>query len=212
MVAFDFTVSLGDLLILAFLAGSLVLGAARLRQGRVLAHRARETQQHLRALIERVEALALVQPGASPLTLATDPDATGCLRDDSEVLDEGLVSKLAAAVSILVQHTDLTQGGDKDPGVELLEAVRQSCLAVIETVWLRDLNNAYDASRRRRETLFKRCASVADLRLRIRAEDAHLRADMERLSARLEDMVLATEGRYAKASVRLTAALRRILG
>ena len=103
-------------------------------------------------------------------------------------------------------------GVSREKVLKLLEAVRESCLAVIETVWLKDLNNAYDASRRRRETLFKRCGSVADLRERIHQEDAHLREDMARLSARLEEMLGATEGRYAKASVKLTAALRRMLG
>ena len=149
-----------------------------------------------------------------PVAFATAPASirSGCLREDSEVLEEGLISRLAVAVSILVQHTELTQAGDKDPGAELLEAVRDSCLAVIETVWLKDLNNAYDASRRRRETLFKRCGSVADLRERIHQEDAHLREDMARLSTRLEEMLAATDGRYAKASVNLTAALRRMLG
>ena len=153
-------------------------------------------------------------PGGRPVAFATAPASirSGCLREDSEVLEEGLISRLAVAVSILVQHTELTQAGDKDPGAELLEAVRDSCLAVIETVWLKDLNNAYDASRRRRETLFKRCGCGADLRERIHQEDAHLREDMARLSTRLEEMLAATDGRYAKASVNLTAALRRMLG
>ena len=121
------------------------------------------------------------------------------------------MSRLAVAVSVLVQHADFAKGGDEDPGVELLEAVRESCLAVIETVWIKDLNNAYDASRRRRETLFKRCGSVAELRQRLHQEDALLREDMARLSGRLEEMLLASEGRYARASVQLSAALRRIL-
>jgi hypothetical protein len=211
MVAIDWTLSIGEAATLAVVTGVLVVGGLRLRVARAAERRAAATDQNLRALIERVE--ALVQTTAGPVAFATAPAPTrsGCLREDSEVLEEALVSRLAVAVSILVQHADLTQAGDKDPGVELLEAVRESCLAVIETVWIKDLNNAYDASRLRRETLFKRCCSVAELRERIHQEDAHLRADMARLSARLEEMLLATDGRYAKASVKLTAALRRML-
>ena len=212
MVAIDWTLSIGEVATLAVVTGVLIVGVLRLRAVWAAERRAAVTDHNLRALIERVEVLA--QAGAGPVTFATAPASTrsGCLREDSEVLEEGLVSRLAVAVSILVQHAELTQAGDKDPGAELLEAVRDSCLAVIETVWLKDLNNAYDASRRRRETLFKRCGSVADLRERIHQEDAHLREDMARLSARLEEMLGATEGRYAKASVKLTAALRRMLG
>jgi len=211
MVAIDWTLSIGEAATLAVVTGVLVVGGLRLRVARAAERRAAATDQNLRALIERVE--ALVQTTAGPVAFATAPTPTrsGCLREDSEVLEEALVSRLAVAVSILVQHAELTQAGDKDPGVELLEAVRESCLAVIETVWIKDLNNAYDASRLRRETLFKRCCSVAELRERIHQEDAHLRADMARLSARLEEMLLATDGRYAKASVKLTAALRRML-
>jgi hypothetical protein len=212
MVAIDWTLSIGEVATLAVVTGVLIVGVLRLRAVWAAERRAAVTDHNLRALIERVEVLA--QAGAGPVTFATASASTrsGCLREDSEVLEEGLVSRLAVAVSILVQHAELTQAGDKDPGAELLEAVRESCLAVIETVWLKDLNNAYDASRRRRETLFKRCGSVADLRERIHQEDAHLREDMARLSARLEEMLGATEGRYAKASVKLTAALRRMLG
>jgi hypothetical protein len=212
MVAIDWTLSIGEVATLAVVTGVLMVGVLRLRAVWAAERRAAVTDHNLRALIERVEVLA--QAGAGPVTFVTAPASarSGCLREDSEVLEEGLVSRLAVAVSILVQHAELTQAGDKDPGAELLEAVRESCLAVIETVWLKDLNNAYDASRRRRETLFKRCGSVADLRERIHQEDAHLREDMARLSARLEEMLGATEGRYAKASVKLTAALRRMLG
>jgi hypothetical protein len=213
MVAIDWTLSIGEAATLAVVTGVLVVGGLRLGVARAAERRAAATDQNLRALIERVE--ALVQTTAGPVAFATAPAPTltrsGCLREDSEVLEEALVSRLAVAVSILVQHAELTQAGDKDPGFELLEAVRESCLAVIETVWIKDLNNAYDASRLRRETLFKRCCSVAELRERIHQEDAHLRADMARLSARLEEMLLATDGRYAKASVKLTAALRRML-
>ena len=212
MVAIDWTLSIGEVATLAVVTGVLIVGVLRLQAVRAAERRAAVTDHNLRALIERVEVLA--QTSAGPVAFATAPASirSGCLREDSEVLEEGLISRLAVAVSILVQHTELTQAGDKDPGAELLEAVRDSCLAVIETVWLKDLNNAYDASRRRRETLFKRCGSVADLRERIHQEDAHLREDMARLSTRLEEMLAATDGRYAKASVNLTAALRRMLG
>jgi len=212
MVAIDWTLSIGEVATLAVVTGLLIVGVLRLRAARAAERRAAVTDHNLRALIERVEVLA--QTSAGPVAFATAPASirSGCLREDSEVLEESLVSRLAVAVSILVQHAELTQAGDKDPGAELLEAVRDSCLAVIETVWLKDLNNAYDASRRRRETLFKRCGSVADLRERIYQEDVHLREDMARLSTRLEEMLAATDGRYAKASVNLTAALRRMLG
>jgi hypothetical protein len=212
MAAIDWTLSIGEVATLAVVTGVLIVGVLRLRAAWAAERRAAVTDHNLRALIERVEVLA--QTGAGPVAFATAPASirSGCLREDSEVLEEGLVSRLAVAVSILVQHAELPHAGDKDPGAELLEAVRDSCLAVIETVWLKDLNNAYDASRRRRETLFKRCGSVADLRERIYQEDAHLREDMARLSTRLEEMLAATDGRYAKASVNLTAALRRMLG
>jgi hypothetical protein len=210
MVAIDWTLSIGEVGTLVVLTGVLVVGILRFRAARAAERRAVVTDHNLRALIDRVEVLA--QATAGPVAFATAPARSGCLREDSEVLEEGLVSRLAVAVSILVQHADLAQAGDKDPGAELLEAVRESCLAVIETVWIKDLNNAYDASRRRREGLFKRCCSVAELRERIRQEDAHQREDMAKLSARLEEMLAATDGRYAKASVKLTAALRRLLG
>jgi len=137
--------------------------------------------------------------------------ATAIVVREDHVLDEGLVSRLAVAVSVLVQHAELAPPADKDPGCELLDAVRESCLAVIETVWIRDLNNAYDSSRRRRESLFKRCGSVAELRQHLHREDALLREDMARFNGRLEEMLLASEGRYSRASVQLTAALRRLL-
>jgi hypothetical protein len=209
MVAIDWTLNILDLATLTVVVGVLVVSLLRLRATRAAGRRLQASDINLGALAERVEALVASRDGA--VSFRTTLADRGCLHEDSEVLDEGLVSKLAVAVSILIQHTELTQGSDKDPGVELLEAVRQSCLAVIETVWLKDLNSAYEASRRRRETLFKRCASVADLRERIHLEDAQLREDMSRLSVRLDEMLLATEGRYANASVKLTAALRRIL-
>jgi hypothetical protein len=210
MNVIDWTLSIGELATLVAVAAVLIVSGLRLRAAQAAERRAATTERNLRALIERVE--VLVQASAGPVSFSTTPSAgSGCLREDSEVLEEGLVSKLAVAVSILVQHVEVTQAGEHDPGAELLEAVRESCLAIIETVWIKDLNSAYDASRRRRETLFKRCCSVADLRERIHREDADLRADMERLSGRLEEMLLATDGRYAKASVKLTAALRRML-
>jgi hypothetical protein len=209
MVVIDWTLSIGELATLASVVGILVVGGLRLRAALHAERRAAAIDQNLLALIERVGALA--QASGGPIIFATKPAEPGCIREDSEVLDEGLVSKLAVAVSILVQHAELTQGGDKDPGYELLEAVRESCLAIIETVWIKDLNRAYDTSRRRREALFKRCCSVTELRDHIHSEDHHLRADMEKLNSRLEEMLLATEGRYAKASVKLTAALRRML-
>jgi hypothetical protein len=214
MLAIDWTLSLGEAATFAVMTGVLAVGALRLRATRAAERRAAMTDQGLLALTERVE--ALVQARVGPVAFAHAPAAAparaGCLREDSEVLDETLVSRLAVAVSILVQHAELAQEGDKDPGLDLLEAVRESCLAVIETVWLKDLNTAYDASRRRREALLKRCCSVAELRERMHQEDALLREDMARLSGRLEEMLVATDGRYAKASVKLTAALRRMLG
>jgi hypothetical protein len=216
MVAIDWTLSIGEAATLVVVTGLLAVGALRLRAAREAERRAAATDLNLRALIERVEVLARASAGPVSFASAPAPSAAParveCLREDSDVLDEGLVSRLAVAVSVLVQHAELAPPADKDPGCELLDAVRESCLAVIETVWIRDLNNAYDASRRRRETLFKRCGSVAELRERIHQEDAHLREDMARLSTRLEEMLAATEGRYAKASVKLTAALRRMLG
>ena len=211
MSAIDWTLSIGEFFILLGVTGVLAISGLRLRAAQAAERRAAATGRDLRALIERVE--ALVQASAGPLTFATSPGETACLREDSEVLDEGLVSRLAVAVSILVEHADLTRAeeADQEPGAELLSAVRESCLAIIETVWIKDLNNAYDASRRRRETLFKRCCSVAELRECIHREDADLRADMDRLSGRLEEMLLATDGRYAKASIKLTKALRRML-
>ena len=197
MVELSGTLSIGEVATLAVLAGLLAVGWLRLR---VLELQVGAAAREQGALCEQVMAL-----------LRASPADVSCLREDSEVLDEGLLSRLAVAVSVLVQHADFAKGGDADPGVELLGAVRESCLAVIETVWLKDLNNAYDASRRRRETLFKRCGAVAELRQRLHQEDALLREDMARLSGRLEEMLLASDGRYARASVQLTAALRRIL-
>jgi hypothetical protein len=197
MVELSGSLSIGEVATLAVLAGLLTAGWLRLR---ALERQLGAAAQDRRALCEQVEAL-----------LSARPPEGACLREDTEVLDEGLVSRLAVAVSVLVQHSEPTKGSDGDPGVELLEAVRESCLAVIETVWIRDLNNAYDSSRRRRESLFKRCGSVAELRQHLHREDALLREDMARFNGRLEEMLLASEGRYSRASVQLTAALRRLL-
>jgi hypothetical protein len=207
MIELSGTLSIGEVATLSVLGGALLVGWLRLR---ALVRQIGDTALEQRALSERVGALLGTRAEGAP-TLVAGPADISCLREDSDVLDEGLLSRLAVAVSVLVQHADFTKGGDADPGVELLGAVRESCLAVIETVWLKDLNNAYDASRRRRETLFKRCGSVAELRQRLHQEDALLREDMARLSGRLEEMLLASDGRYARASVQLTAALRRIL-
>jgi hypothetical protein len=207
MVELSGTLSIGEVATLSVLGGVLTVGWLRLR---ALARQIGAAALDQRALRERVEVLLGTRaPGA--LALGAGRSDVSCLWEDSDVLDEGLLSRLAVAVSVLVQHADFTKGGDADPGVELLGAVRESCLAVIETIWLKDLNNAYEASRRRRETLFKRCGSVAELRQRLHQEDALLREDMARLSGRLEEMLLASDGRHARASVQLTAALRRIL-
>lgn len=197
MVELSGSLSIGEVATLAVLAGLLAVGWLRLR---VLERQLGVAAQDRRALYEQVAALRSAYPPQG-----------GCLREDTEVLDEGLVSRLAVAVSVLVQHAEPSKGSDADPGLELLEAVRESCLAVIETVWIKDLNNAYDSSRRRRESLFKRCGSVAELRQHLHREDALLREDMARFNGRLEEMLLASEGRYSRASVQLTAALRRLL-
>lgn len=204
MVELSGTLSIGEVAILSVLGGVLTVGWLRLR---ALARQIGAAALDQRGLSARVEALLVARAGGA----GAGPADVSCLREDGEVLDEGLLSRLAVAVSVLVQHADFAKGGDEDPGVKLLEAVRESCLAVIETVWIKDLNSAYDASRRRRETLFKRCGSVAELRQRLHQEDALLREDMARLSGRLEEMLLASEGRYARASLQLGAALRRIL-
>jgi hypothetical protein len=209
MVELSGTLSIGELATLVVLTGLLAVGWLRLRAAERLVRSATRDQ---RVFCERVEALLGVRGEADGTpSLGPGREELGYLREDSEVLDEGLVSRLAVAVSILVQHAELTKGSEGDPGVELLGAVREACLAVIETVWIKDLNNAYDASRHRREALFKRCGSVAELRKRLHQEDTLLREDMARLSGRLEEMLLASEGRYARASIQLTAALRRIL-
>jgi hypothetical protein len=207
MVELSGTLSIGEVATLSILGGLLTVGWLRLR---ALARQIGAAALDQRVLSERVEAL-LGTRAEGALALGAGPSDASCLREDSDVLDEALLSRLAVAVSVLVQHADFAKGGEGDPGVELLGAVRESCLAVIETVWLKDLNNAYDASRRRREALFKRCGSVAELRQRLHQEDALLREGMARLSGRLEEMLLASDGRHARASVQLTAALRRIL-
>ena len=132
-------------------------------------------------------------------------------QDETIILRGDLVSKLAVAVSVLVQHVEVYGQGDAEPGKQVLDAIRESCLAIVENIWLRDLHDAYEASRRRREAMYKQSATVRDLREKMDKEDASLRREIEAISRRLEETLDATQGRYAKASAKLTSALGRIL-
>jgi hypothetical protein len=122
-----------------------------------------------------------------------------------------LVSKLAVVVSIMVTRAKAhpTPGDDHD--TQLLDALRESGLAIVESTWLRDLENAYEDSKNRRIGAYEQSKSVAELRAKIANEDCRLRQEIEAVSHRLEEVLDTSHGRYARASDKLASALQRIL-
>jgi hypothetical protein len=142
--------------------------------------------------------------GGSPRSTAATGDVTFPEQAD-------LVSKLAVIVSMIIRHADTRQARGEHHDPQLLDQLRESCLAVVETTWLRDIENAYDESRKRRIAAYKRSRTVAELRERIANEDLRLRREIQAVSEQLEQVLDSTNGRYARASERLTSALERML-
>ena len=122
-----------------------------------------------------------------------------------------LVSKLAVAISLIVSRAETHAIREDDQGAQLLDALRETSLAIVETTWLRDLEKAYEDSKNRRIAAYEQSVSVDQLREKIEIEDRRLRHEIEAVSHRLEQMVDASHGRYARASDKLSAVLDRIL-
>lgn len=121
-----------------------------------------------------------------------------------------LVSKLAVAISLIVSRAEIHSIREDDQGAQLLDTLRETCLAIVETTWLRDLENTYEDSKNRRIAAYEQSTSVAALRDKIETEDRRLRHEIETLSHRLEQMLDASHGRYARASDKLSSVLDRI--
>jgi hypothetical protein len=212
MPEMSWTFSIGEVAVLLMLAGLGVAAVYFLRDlsATIRGHR---TDGAAGESIPRWEANRPALPDQEP-GRGVPPDTalgrSGCPGAET-ALDEDMVSKLAVAVSVLVQHVEISGQGDKGPEGEVLDAIRQSCLTIVESIWLKELQEAYDASKQRREAAYKRSTSVRELRDCIKREDSLLRADIDRLSRHLEEMLDATQGRYAKASRKLSEALERVL-
>jgi hypothetical protein len=187
----SWTIGIGELATLVCL---LAIGLGLLRDVQASARQTRESGRKLDTLIERLR--------DAPAPLAASNQATA--------LNGDLVSKLAVAVSVLVQHVEDTQRDDTGPDRAAIQAIRQSCLAIVEHISLNRLHDVYGCSGRRREALYKQATTVAELRDRIREEDDRLRQELDEISHRLEAMLDATQGRYAKADRALSAALERL--
>ena len=140
------------------------------------------------------------------------PDRSLEKSHDSVLHERGdLVSKLAVAISLIVSRAEIHSIRDDDQGAQLLDALRETCLAIVESTWLRDLEKAYEDSKNRRIAAYEQSASVSELREKIENEDRRLRHDVEAVSHRLEQMVDASQGRYARASDKLSLVLDRVL-
>ena len=121
-----------------------------------------------------------------------------------------LVSKLAVAISLIVSRAEIQSIREHDQGAQLLDALREASLAIVETTWLKDLEKAYEESKNRRIAAYEQSATIDELRDKIELEDRRLREEIEAMSHRLEQMVDASHGRYARASDKLAKVLDRV--
>jgi len=124
---------------------------------------------------------------------------------------DDLAAKLAVAVSLIVSRAELDSVREDDQGTRLLNALRETCLAIVESTWLRDLERAYEDSKNRRIAAYEQSTSISELRGKIEHENRRLRREIEAVSHRLEQMLDASHGRSAKASDKLSQILDRIL-
>lgn len=122
-----------------------------------------------------------------------------------------LVSKLAVAISLIVSRAETYSIREDDQGAQLLDALRETCLAIVESTWLHDLERAYGDSKSRRIAAYEQSTSISELRRKMEDEDRRLRHELEAISNRLEQMVDASHGRFARASDKLSLVLDRIL-
>ncbi|WP_089723955.1 hypothetical protein [Candidatus Thiosymbion oneisti] len=124
---------------------------------------------------------------------------------------DDLVAKLAVAVSLIVSRAELDSIPEDDQGAQLLNALRETCLAIVESTWLRDLERAYEDSKNRRISAYEQSTSISELRGKIEHENRRLRHEIEAIGHRLEQMLDASHGRSARASDKLSQVLDRIL-
>lgn len=89
--------------------------------------------------------------------------------------------------------------------------MRETCLAIVESTWLRDLERAYEDSKNRRIAAYEQSTSISELRRKIEHENHRLRHEIEAIGHRLEQMLDASHGRSARASDKLSQVLDRIL-
>lgn len=141
----------------------------------------------------------------------TDGSSVRILHSDAMLERGDLVSKLAVAVSMIVTHAEACSVRENERGAQLLDALRESSLALVESVWVHDLERAYEDSKNRRIAAYKQSESVAELREKIKAEDRRLREEIEVVNSRLEDVLHSSRGRYARASSKLGSLLDRLL-
>lgn len=121
-----------------------------------------------------------------------------------------LVSKLAVAISLIVSRAETHSVREDDQGAQLFDALRETCLAIVESTWLHDLEKAYGDSKNRRIAAYEQSTSLSELRRKIEDEDRRLRHELEAISHRLEQMVDASYGRFARASDKLSQVLDRM--
>jgi|GEM_PF-2467371 len=129
------------------------------------------------------------------------------------VLDErnDLVAKLAVAVSLVLSRAELDSIREDDQSARLLDAVRETCLATIESTWLHDLERTYEDSKNRRIAAYRKSTSISELRRKIEHENRRLRHEIEAVGHRLEQVLDASQGRSARASDKLSRVLDRLL-
>lgn len=192
----SWTITLGELAILACLLGLLGVGLRYWMSLRSVARQSRENARSLSALIRRLH----------------DLESSALGKDELKLLNGDLVSKLAVAVSLLVQHLEISNRDKKNADEEAIDAIRQSCLAIIENIWLSEVQDACEASKASRIAAYKQSTSVRELREKIEQEETLLRGELEAINHRLEEMMDTTQGRYAKASNKLAGILERLVG
>ncbi len=121
-----------------------------------------------------------------------------------------LVSKLAVAISLIVSRAETHSIHEDDQGAQLLDALREICLVLVESAWLHDLERAYEDSKNQRIAAYGQSTSISELRRKIEHEDRRLRREIEAISRRLEQVIDASHGRFSRASDKLSLVLDRI--
>lgn len=158
-----------------------------------------------------VAALAIVLYRRCRILQRASGSASGNSRAGVFYERDDLVAKLAVAVSLIVSRAEFDSIREDDQGAQLLNAVRETCLAIVESTWLRDLERAYEDSKNRRIAAYEQSTSISELRGKIEHENRRLRHEIETIGHRLEQMLDASHGRSARASDKLSQVLDRIL-